>query len=124
MALLNVPPVPPQPPAIVRCTSADGRVVANCAKYVYKRQQNAVEAQFTGSVRIDPKSEGIVIVPANGTATIEERAGKSVRRFVVEDGKTTYSVDGTVRPFDGSARQWLRDVLSTMPETPVPPAKQ
>lgn len=123
MAMFNVPPVPPQPPAIIRCTSADGRVIADCAKYVYTRQQKNVEARFTGSVRIDLKSEGVVIVPAGGTATIEERAGKSVRRFVVEDGKTIYTVDGVTRSFDGTARQWLRDVLSTMPATPVPPSK-
>lgn len=123
MVLLNVPPVPPQPPAIIRCTTAEGRIIADCAKYVYTRRQNSVEARFTGSVRIDPKSEGVVIVPAGGTATIEERAGTSVRRFSVENGKTTYSIDGATRSFDGTARQWLRDVLSTMPATPVPPAK-
>ena len=123
MALFTVPPVPPQPPAIIRCTTADGRVIADCAKYVYMRQHKSVEARFTGSVRIDPKSESVVIVPAGSTATIEERAGKSVRRFSVENGTTTYSVDGVTRRFDGTARQWLRDVLSTMPATPVPPSK-
>lgn len=123
MAFLTTPPVPPQPPAIVRCTSADGRVIADCAKYLYTHRQKSVEARFTGSVRIDPQSEGVVIVPAGGTATIEERAGKSVRRFSVENGETTYSVDGVKRSFDGAARQWLRDVLSTMPATPVPPSK-
>ena len=123
MVFLATPPVPPQPPAIIRCTSADGRVIADCAKYVYTHQQKSVEARFTGSVRIDPQSEGVVIVPAGGTATIEERAGKSVRRFSVENGETTYSVDGATRSFDGAARQWLRDVLSTMPATPVPPSK-
>ena len=123
MALFTVPPVPPQPPAIIRCTTADGRVIADCAKYVYTRRQSSVEARFTGSVRIDPKSEAVVIVPAGGTASIEERSGKSVRHFSIENGKTTYSVDGATRQFDGSARQWLRDVLTTMPATPVPPAK-
>ena len=124
MPLFTTPPVPPQPPAIIRCTSDDGRVVAGCAKYDYKHQQNSVQAQFTGSVRIDPKSEDVVIVPAGGTAVIEERAGKKVRRFSVENGKTTYTVDGAARPFDAAARKWLRDVLSTMPATPVPPVKQ
>ncbi|HYC89366.1 MAG TPA: hypothetical protein VEO54_09165 [Thermoanaerobaculia bacterium] len=124
MPLFTPPPVPPTPPAIVRCISADGTVISDCAKYEYKRQQNSVSARFTGGVRIDLKSDDVVIVPANGTATIEERAGRTVRSFAVENGKTTYTVDGTARPFDAAARQWLRDVLSTMPARPVPPAKQ
>lgn len=124
MPLFTTPPVPPQPPAVIRCTSDDGTVVPNCARYEYKRQQNSVEARFTGQVRIDLKSETIVIVPQGATAFIEERAGKQLRRLTVEKGKTSYTVDGNARPFDGSARKWLRDVLSTMPATPVPPARQ
>lgn len=123
MVFLATPPVLPQPPAIIRCTSADGRVNADCAMYLYTHQQKSVEARFTGSVRIDPQSERVVIVPAGGTAMIEERAGKSVRRFSVENGETTYSVDGATRSLDGAARQWLREVLSTVPATPVPPSK-
>ncbi|HEX9986175.1 MAG TPA: hypothetical protein VGF69_23145 [Thermoanaerobaculia bacterium] len=123
MVFHATPPVPPTPPAIIRCTTADGRVLDDCAKYVYTRQNTNVEARFTGSVRIHPSSEAVVIVPPGGTASIEERAGKSVRRFSVENGKTTYSIDGATRPFDGAARLWLRDVLSTMPATPVPPSK-
>lgn len=123
MAMFTTPPVPPQPPAIVRCTSADGQVISDCAQYVYKHQQNSVEARFTGSVRIDLNAAEIVIVPAGATATIEERAGKTVRRYAVANGKTTYTVDGVEKAADAATRKWLRDVLSTMPARPVPPAK-
>lgn len=123
MAMFTAPPVPPQPPAVVRCTTADGQVVSDCAKYVYKHQQNSVEARFTGSVRIDLNAAEVVIVPAGGTATIEEQAGKQVRRFSVENGKTTYTVDGVEKTRDASTRKWLRELLGNMPARPVPPGQ-
>lgn len=123
MALFAVPPAPPQPPAIIRCTDAAGNVVSDCAKYVYKRQQNHVEARFTGNVQINLKSEAVVIVPAGATATVEEHAGKDARRFTAANGKTTYTVNGVEHAYDAAARKWLRDVLSTMPARPVPPEK-
>jgi len=118
-----VPPVPPPPPAIVQCTTADGHTVPQCAKYNYKHRGASIDARFTGDVRIDRKSDTVVSVPTGASVTIDERTGNASRHFSVENGRTSYAVNGVERPFDASARQWLRDVLSTMPERPVPPAK-
>lgn len=123
MPLFTVPPVPPQPPATVQCMTADGQGVPECAKYIYKHLQRSIEARFTGDVRIDPKSDDVIAVPADASATIEERTGKSLRRLTIENGKTTYVVNGFERPFDRAARKWLRDVLRTMPARPVAPPK-
>jgi len=123
MPMYALPPVPPPPPAIVQCTTADGHVVPQCAKYDYKHAGSSVSARFSGDVRIELKSAEVVNVPAGGSAVIEERTGSSSRRFSIEDGRTSYVVNGVEHPFDAAARQWLRDVLRTMPERPVPPAK-
>lgn len=116
-----MPPVPPPPPAISQCMTVDGQAVPKCAKYIYKHLARSIEAQFVGSVLIDLKSDDVLDVPADSSATIEERTGKPLRRLSVENGKTTYIVDGLERPFDAAARKWLREVLSTMPARPVPP---
>ncbi len=122
---LFTPPVPPAPPAVVRCTDANGQVVPKCAKYLYNHGGRGIDARFTGDVRIDLKSDEVVAVPAGASATIEERApGKPTRRLTVENGKTSYTVNGTQQAIDASTRQWLREVLSAMPARPVPPAKQ
>lgn len=118
-----VPPVPPQPPAIIQCTTADGHTVPRCAKYDYKHRGASIDARFTGDVRIDLHSGEVVTVPAGASASIDERTGKSSRRFSIENGKTSYVINGVEHPFDAPAHEWLRDVLSTMPERPVPPAK-
>jgi hypothetical protein len=118
-------PVPPQPPAVVRCTDADGQVVPQCAKYLYNHRGRSIDARFTGDVRIDLKSDEVVAVPAGASAIIEEHAaGKPARRLTLESGKTSYTVNGIEQAVDASTRKWLREVLSSMPARPVPPAKQ
>ncbi len=125
MPLFALPPVPPQPPAVVQCTTADGRAVPKCAKYIYNHRGRSIDARFTGDVRIDLKSDEVVAVPAGASATIEERApGKPTRRLTLEAGKSVYTVNGLEHAVDASTRQWLREVLSNMPDRPVPPAKQ
>lgn len=122
MPLFSVPPVPPQPPAITQCTTAEGHAVPRCAKYVYKHLDRSIDARFTGDVRIDPKSDDVLTVPAGASAIVEEH-GQTSRRLSIENGTTTYAVNGVAQPFDAAAHRWLREVLSSMPARPVPPPK-
>ena len=119
----TAPPVPPQPPSVSQCRSAEGNVIPECATYTFLHQQKSVQARFSGKVVIDLKSDDVLSVAAGGTADVEESAGKSSRRLTVANGKTTWFVDGAERPFDANAKHWLREVLSTMPARPVPPSK-
>jgi hypothetical protein len=115
--LFAIPPAPPQPPAIVQCEAP------RCAKFLYLHRGRSIDARFIGDVRIDLQSEDVLAVPAGASVTIEERTGKPSRRLTIAEGKTVYTVNGVEKPFDTTARQWLRQVLSTMPERPTPPAK-
>lgn len=118
-----VPPVPPAPPAISQCTTSEGHPVPDCAVYNYKHHESSVQARFQGDVQIDPKAADVLVVGPNASADVVEHRGNHSRSLTVSGGRTVWTVDGVERPFDASARQWLRDVLATMPARPVPPAK-
>lgn len=124
MPLFTAPPVPPQPPAAVQCTTTERRSVAQCAKYNYNHRGRSIDARFTGDVRIDLRSEDVVTVPEGASVILDERApGKPTRRLEMLDGNVRYTINDVVHPYDAAARQWLREVFSNMPARPVPPAR-
>lgn len=79
------------------------------------------QIQTTGNVTFDLDSDQIFDLHGNGTLFVSQRANHTTRTLQAQGSSVIYTVNGVTKPYDESAKDWLRDVLETAPTPPPPP---
>ncbi len=109
--------MPSPPPTPGEAATLDGRSV-------YKVGESEIDVQTTGHVRLDPDSEPLFDLHGDGSLQVRERSGSDVRVLTARRDEVVWRVNGSVRPFDGEGKAWLRKILVARPQPPAPPPSE
>lgn len=81
-----------------------------------------ITVQTTGNVTFDLDSDQIFDLHGTGTLYVRETTSKTTKVLQASGTTVTYSVNGVAKPYDDTAKDWLRGVLASEPPPPPPPA--